>query len=259
MTYRTHRIGSGSLPSSSPKICASACAMPQRTATIQALRIALTAAVLGWVSLAGAQNKTPDKKLYCWNENGRKICSDSLPASAVDRQRVEINQTSGTAVSSIARALTEVERDQQATAAKAAESETARLRREMAMVQTFSTEVDLERSFRNRFELLDASLKSSALGIKNLRQSLMSILHTANDMELENKPVGKRTIDKLRTHQQELRQLTTMQQRQTQERAELDVQFQSALLRYRELKKLMRDGMPQSASPGTAPPAPTGG
>jgi hypothetical protein len=140
--------------------------MPQRTATIWSLRIALAAAILGWVSLAGAQNKTPDKKLYCWNENGRKVCSDSLPASAVDRQRVEINQTSGTAVRSIARALTEAERDQQTAAAKAAEGQEARLRREMAMVQTFSTEADLERSFRNRFELLDASLKSSALAIK---------------------------------------------------------------------------------------------
>lgn len=216
--------------------------MSLRTATIRALRIGLAVAVFGCASLVGAQNKAPDKKLFCWNENGRKVCSDSLPASAVDRQRVEINQTSGTAVRKIDRALTEAERDQQAAAEKAAEGQEARLRREMAMVQTFSTEADLERSFRNRFELLDASLKSSALAIKNLRQSLLSMLRQANDMELENKPVGKRTVEKLRTQQAELRQLTTMQQRQTQERAELDVQFQSAVIRYRELKKQMSDG-----------------
>ncbi len=259
MTYRTHRIGSGSLPNSSPSLCASARGTPQRTATIRALRIALAASVLGCVSLASAQNKTPDRKLYCWNENGRKICSDALPPSAVDRQRVEINQTSGTAVRSIARALTETERDQQAAAAKAAEGQAARLRREMAMVQTFSTEADLERSFRNRFELLDASLKSTALGIKSLRQSLLNTLRQSNDMELENKPVGNRTIEKLRTQQQELRQLTALQDRQTQERAELDLQFQAALLRYRELKKQMSDGAPQSAASGAILPAPTGG
>jgi hypothetical protein len=251
MIYRTHHFGSTPLPNATPRRAQTQRGMPGR-----ALRIATAALVLGYVALAGAQNKAPDRKLFCWNENGRKVCSDSLPASAVDRQRVEINQTSGTAVRTIDRALTETEREQQAAAAKAAEGQEARLRREMAMVQTFSTEADLERSFRNRFELLDASLKSSALAIKNLRQSLLTMLRQANDSELENKPVGKRTVEKLRTQQQELRQLTTMQQRQTQERAELDVQFQSALLRYRELKKQMSDGAPQSAA---IQPSRTGG
>jgi hypothetical protein len=120
----------------------------------------------------------------------------------------------------------------------------------MAMVQTFATEADLERSFRNRFDLLDESLKGSAISIKNLRQSLLGLLRQANDMELENKPVGKKTIEKIQNQQQELRQLTTLQQRQTQERAELDVQFQSALLRYRELKRAVLEN-------GAIPPLPT--
>jgi hypothetical protein len=227
---------------------------PQHPASRIALRrtvpLLLAAAALGAAALAGAQNKGSDKKLFCWNENGRKICSDALPPSAVDRQRVEINQTSGTAVREISRALTEQEREQQALAAKAAETEAARLRREMAMVQTFATEADLERSFRNRFDLLDESLKGSAISIKNLRQSLLGLLRQANDMELENKPVGKKTIEKIQNQQQELRQLTTLQQRQTQERAELDVQFQSALLRYRELKRAVLEN-------GAIPPLPT--
>jgi hypothetical protein len=217
--------------------------------------IALAAASFAAASLATAQNKGQDKKLFCWNENGRKVCSDSLPASAVDRQRVEINQTSGTAVKEVSRALTDAEREQQAVDAKAAETEAARMRREIAMVQTFATEADLERSFRNRFDLLDESLKSSAISIKNLRQSLLGMLRQANDMELENKPVGKRMVDKIRSQQLELRQLSTLQQRQIQERAELDLQFQAALLRYRELKRsIIENGalpaMPTAPAPG---------
>jgi hypothetical protein len=219
----------------------------------------LGATALGAAALATAQDNGSGKKLFCWNENGRKVCSDALPPGAVDRQRVEINQTSGTAVRAVSRALTEQEREQQALAAKAAETEAERLRREMAMAQTFSTEADLERSFRIRFDLLDESLKSSAISIKNLRQGLLNDLRQANEIELENKPIGKRTIDKIRTRQLELRQLLTQQQRQTQERAELDLQFQSALLRYRELKQSMLNNGATPTMPAVAPTPSPGG
>ena len=38
---------------------------------------------------------TPAKKLYCWNENGQRVCSDALPADAVNRARDEISVKSG--------------------------------------------------------------------------------------------------------------------------------------------------------------------
>ena len=31
------------------------------------------------------------KKLYCWNENGKKVCGDALPAEASDSARTEIS------------------------------------------------------------------------------------------------------------------------------------------------------------------------
>jgi regulator of replication initiation timing len=126
------------------------------------------------------------------------------------------------------------------------------------MVQTFLTEADLERSFRNRFGLLDESLKSSAISTKNLRQSLLGLLRQANALEMENKPVGKRMIDRILAQQQELRQLIALQKRQTNERAELDVQFQSALLRYRELKRSLEEGTAPPVATAVAP-TPAGG
>jgi hypothetical protein len=213
---------------------------------------------LSFVAVSPGVAQEKSKKLYCWNENGKKLCSDSLPAHAVDRQRTEINQDSGTAVREVSRALTDAEREQAVLDAKAAETEAARLRREMAMVHTFATEVDLERSYRNRFELLDESLKGSAISIKNLRQSLLSLLRQANDAELQNQPVGKRAIDKIRAQKLELRQLIDLQQRQTLERAELDLQFQNALLCYRELKRSIEAGTPPTLVPAAAP-APSGG
>ena len=35
------------------------------------------------------------KKLYCWDQNGTRMCSDTLPQEAVNRAREEINASSG--------------------------------------------------------------------------------------------------------------------------------------------------------------------
>jgi hypothetical protein len=92
------------------------------------IRIAIAGIVLGAVVLpADAQQRrgqsTPaaERKLYCWEENGRKVCGDALPASAVDSARTEISPRSGLQVGQVGRALTAEER-------AAAEAEAARAR-----------------------------------------------------------------------------------------------------------------------------------
>ena len=45
--------------------------------------IALGIAVLAGSGAVHAQAKaSPEKKIYCWNEAGRKVCGDALPAEA---------------------------------------------------------------------------------------------------------------------------------------------------------------------------------
>ena len=88
--------------------------------------------------LAQAQKAaTAEKKLYCWNEDGRKVCGDALPADAVDSARTEISSRSGLRVGEVDRALTPEERaaaEAQAARDKlAADAEAARQRREIAM------------------------------------------------------------------------------------------------------------------------------
>ena len=56
-------------------------------------RLLATTLLLALASGADAQDK--GKKLYCWNENGRKVCGDALPATAVDSARTEISAKSG--------------------------------------------------------------------------------------------------------------------------------------------------------------------
>lgn len=220
------------------------------------LRLSVLALALALPHAGGAQQSgAKPKKLYCWNEGGRRVCSDSLPASAVGHQRTEFDPKTGMAVNRVGRALTEAERAQAAKDEVTRKAEEDRARREMAMVVSYQTEADLERAFRNRFELIEESLKGSAMAQTNLHRSLISLLRQANELELQSKPVGKVLREKIRTQHAELLALRTLQQRQEAERAALDAEFREALSRYRALKN------PETAATATAtvPAPPTGG
>lgn len=200
---------------------------------------------------AGAQNKPPEKKLYCWNEGSRRVCSDALPASAVKHSRTEINQASGMAVKRVERELTAEERVLAAQQQEAANREAREQRRDMAMVLSYETEADLLRAFRERFDLIEESLKSSKLALANLQMSLISLLRQANELELQSKPVNRKLREKIITQHKDLIGLRALEQRQQAERASLSQEFDAALARYRELKN--QAGAPTA---GAAPVAP---
>ena len=132
------------------------------------------------LALLGSGPAVAQKKLYCWNENGKKVCGDALPAEASDSARTEISASSGLRTGQVSRALTDAERSAAAVAADAArrQAEAAAMeqRRDSAMVESYVTESDLRRAYGERTELLDETLKASTLGLSNLRLSLLSLL-----------------------------------------------------------------------------------
>lgn len=189
---------------------------------------------------AAAQDKAPAKKIYCWNENGHKVCGDALPAEAADAARTEISARTGIAVRSVERAPTDEERaaaaDARRQAALDAEAEAAAKRRDLAMVESYATEDDLRRAYGERITLVEESLKTSRLGLANLRQSLLSLLRQAADLELQSKPVNKAlTGNILRQHGDLLRQQAILEQQQ-QDHQSLGSDLEQALARYRALK-----------------------
>ncbi|MBO1747775.1 hypothetical protein J0657_07945, partial [Stenotrophomonas indicatrix] len=60
--------------------------------------------------LAQSRSKAADKKLYCWNEGKERICSDALPADAVNHARDEFSANSGLRNAQVQRALSDEER-----------------------------------------------------------------------------------------------------------------------------------------------------
>src|SRR5690554_7419309 len=111
-------------------------------------RIVLAVALGALATGTGAQAQqgraqATEKRLYCWDEGGRRVCGDALPPDAVDAARTEISARSGLRVGEVGRALTPEERAAAEAAEReaklAAEAEAARRRRELAMAVSYDT------------------------------------------------------------------------------------------------------------------------
>lgn len=203
-------------------------------------RLLTTTVLLILAATASAQDKGK-KKLYCWEENGHKVCGDALPPEAAGSARSEFSVKSGRRVGEVARALTGDERAAAEVAAKQAvvdaEAEAMRKRREHAIAESYATEADLRHAFQERIDLLDATLKASNLGVTALRQSLLGLLRQAGELELAGKPVPPTTANNIVIQHTELRRRERILVQQRQDRADLDNELNRVLERYREMKR----------------------
>ena len=223
---------------------------------------ALTALTLACIGSATAQNP-PAKRIYCWDEGGRKVCGDALPASAANSARTEFSARTGLETGQVGRALTADERAAAAAAAKLAEQRAleakAQERRDLAMVESYRTENDLRQAYGERTGLLDESITSSKLGISNLRLSLISLLHQAGDKELAGTPVPATLTASIRDQHAELLHQQQVLISQQADRASLESEMQDTLRRYRESRAQMdaanADGTAPTPTPATAPAA----
>lgn len=187
-----------------------------------------------------SQPQKVEKKLYCWEQNGARVCGDALPPGAVDLARTELSVRTGLPLGRVDEQLTPEQRSAAEQAAReaaiAANAEAARQRRELAMVESYDTEDALRAAFGDRIILVDEGLKTSRMSIANLRQSLVSLLRQANDLELQGQPVRKGLADSIQSqHADLLRQQAIMRQQQA-ERASLDAELEQAVERYHALK-----------------------
>lgn len=223
-------------------------------------RYIVAAVLLAFAASAGAQKA--QKKLYCWNQNGHRTCGDTLPPGATDLARTVINPKSGMHIDEIDRALTPEERAAAAVTKKQAEAKAreknARARRDMAMVESYNTEADLRHAYNERIVLLDLAIKASVLGEANMRNSLVSQLNLASNIELAGKPVPQKTLTTIRTQHVELLRQQRILARQRSDRKALDGELDDALERYRAMKH-PEDADEAPGQPAEPAPAVKGG
>lgn len=226
----------------------------------RSLQWGLTAVALLSAGAMAQADKDPPKKLYCWNENGQRVCSDALPAEAVGRAREEINARSGMRTAEVGRALSADERAQ-AEADHAqfqldlAAQETRR-RTEQAMLLSYRTEEELRRVFNERITIVDNNIKTARYNVVSLRDGLVTLLQVAGDRELSGKPVPAASTESIRARHNDLVRQRALQGSFERQRVELDQEIADIMLRYREMKGLATPaGTASAALDGSAPVA----
>ena len=191
-----------------------------------------------------------EKKLYCWNEGKERICSDALPADAVNHARDEFSVSSGLRNAQVQRALTDEERAAASTAAAQQQldrmAEQTRQRTEQAMLATYGSEDDLRRVFAERQEVLDNNLKTAEYNVASLRESLLALLAAAGDRELAGAKVADKQAEAIRQRHVQLQSQQRMQASFKQQQAALKAEIETSLQRYRQLK----GQVPAAAPPG---------
>ncbi len=224
--------------------------MNHRSALMGLLALAMPAHAL-------AQKAPPaEKKLYCWEENGTRVCGDALPAEAVNKARVEFNAKSGMRTGEVQRAMTDEERAAAAEEAERQRAEAAaaetRKRTEKAMLTSYATEADLRRVFDERIALLDNSVETAKYNIAGLREGLVTLLQGAAEKELAGHKIKPETTADILKRHNELLRLQRLQADYERRRRELDGEIAETLQRYREIKGI---AAPAVATTGSASPA----
>ncbi len=204
-----------------------------------------------------AQNKPsdPGKKLYCWDQGGERICSDTLPQDAVNKARDEFNARSGTRSAAVQRALTAEERAEVALTEAQAQVDAAaaetRKRTEQAMLSTYGSEDALRRVFAERTAIVDNNIKTAAYNVTSLREALSSQLQSAGNKELAGQRIADKQAQDIRQRHNELLAQLRLQTAFQQQRVALEAEIAESLARYRELK-----GIAAPADAATAPALP---
>lgn len=221
----------------------------------------MLAAVLVAAPLAHAQgNKAAapaNKKLFCWEEKGQRVCSDALPADAVNVARDEISATSGLRTGGVERALTDEERAQAAIAAQQqlidAAAADMRRRTDAAMLLSYRSEEELSRVFNERTAIVDNNVRTASYNAISLRDGLITLLQTAGDRELAGQPVPKEMAASIQQRHAELVRTRRLQQSFEKQRADLDVEIADILQRFRAMKGIT----PEQAEDAALKTAPT--
>ena len=202
----------------------------------------LSIATLTACLLLGAVTDAAAQKLYRWTDKDGKVhYTDQLPPEAAKDAREQLN-AQGLVVDRTERALTAEEQAVRA-AEDAKRAEQNRIDEEQAkmdsvLIGSYPSEDDLQRSYKERFDLIEQSLESARVSIRSQEKSLADLLAHAADLERNGKPVNKTVVDSItRTRAQVAEQRGYLQRREA-EGAALRAEFDALVKRYRELKGL---------------------
>ncbi len=223
------------------------------------VRFSMLVTTLSLLLMTLSPDATAQRKLYRWTDGDGKVhYTDQLPAEAVkDKQEVLNNQ--GMSIKTTERARTAEEQAaweaEQALLEKEQKAAEEKAKMDAMLTGSYPAESDLQRAYRERFDLIEQSLESARVGIRSQEKSLSELLEHAADLERNNKAVPIAITDSITRARAAVDEQRSYLTRREAERTNLQGEFDALLARYRELKgieaeaKSIKAETPVSSSP----------
>lgn len=144
---------------------------------------------------SAAKPTAAQKKIYCWEQDGQRVCGDTLPASASNAARTEMNARTGNVTRSVERTLTpeervQAERQLRESAAQAEEQQTL-TQRGQTLLMSYGSEAALNLAFDERISAVEATIKGTEKQKQDTRVVLFDRLSSLAEMELAGKSIPK--------------------------------------------------------------------
>ncbi len=179
------------------------------------------------------------QKLYRWTDKDGKVhYSDHVPPEAVENARDELNK-SGMKVGGVDRALTAEElaadKQRRKTEAELQAAAAEQEKLDSILLGSFGSIAELERSFAERFDLLDQSLESARIGIVSQEKSLADLLAHAAGLERQGKPVPANINSSIEMAKTQVTQQREYLAKREAEKVSLQTEFETTKTRYARL------------------------
>lgn len=203
--------------------------------------IAISVLCLSATAAVGAQ----ERKVTCWQEGGRQVCGDAMPASAANSAR-KVYNAQGVMTDSQGRVLSPAERAA-AEAANAArtrsdEEKAREAREQMALAESYPSEQDLNRAYQLRLDISKGSVMAATASLSTQRKALIAVLQQAAEAEMSGKPVSKAQADAVTSQRNVLISTMNSLNQVRAEKDKIDSDYQAAVVRYRKAKLVPLDG-----------------
>lgn len=201
---------------------------------MQRLSLALLVALIGFTGSADAQ------KLYRWTDKDGKVhYSDHVPPEAIENARDELSK-SGMKVGEVSRALTPeelaAEKERRKTEEERLAAEAEQAKRDNILLSSYGSLAELERAYKERFDLLEQSLESARIGVQSQEKSLADLLAHAAGLERQGKPVPQTIKSSMELAQKQVAQQREYLAKRESEKATLQTEYEQTKQRYVEVK-----------------------
>lgn len=221
------------------------------------VRFSMLVTTLSLLLITLSPDATAQRKLYRWTDGDGKVhYTDQLPAEAVKAKQEELNNQ-GMSIKTTERARTAEEQAaweaEQAVLEKEQKAAEEKAKMDAMLTGSYPAESDLQRAYRERFDLIEQSLESARVGIRSQEKSLSELLEHAADLERNNKPVPIAITDSITRARAAVDEQRSYLARRETERTHLQGEFDALLARYRELKGIEAEAKSTKAESAVSP------